>query len=251
MSGGGEAVKQGLSTLYSNMTDQEGLFQGGDQGRMFGRFRDAQQPGGGGVFDPRRSNPYAGMDEGQIAQQQGQAAIASDPTLSGHTTTDQWVAGKVAPEQYLDPSLTGPQQGAPTNLVSAKPTRATTFHDVKSQYGEDAGKEWAFNQANEFSQQGFDPTNTESVMKMQQMMKDQGAYTGKIDGQFGPKSEAALRAIQIKGNIRSGAGQNRPITGFNIPQSGATPVNLPGSNVQTAGNGIPGVTAARNVQDLY
>ena len=49
MSGGGEAVKQGLSVLYDNMTDQEGLFQGGDQGRMFGRFRDAQQPGGGGI----------------------------------------------------------------------------------------------------------------------------------------------------------------------------------------------------------
>jgi hypothetical protein len=36
-----EGAQQGLGGLLGRMTDKEGLFQGGEQGRLFGRVRDA------------------------------------------------------------------------------------------------------------------------------------------------------------------------------------------------------------------
>ena len=37
---GGQDGKKGLGGLFSFMTDDKGLFQGGEQGRLFGRVRD-------------------------------------------------------------------------------------------------------------------------------------------------------------------------------------------------------------------
>ena len=59
-----------MANLLDFLTDDEGIFQGGKEGRFLGRFRDKQEPGGGGIFDPRTVNPYAGMSEMEIANEQ-------------------------------------------------------------------------------------------------------------------------------------------------------------------------------------
>jgi len=42
----------------------------------------------------------------------------------------------------------------------------------------------------------------EDVKQIQQYLKDQGLYSGAIDGIYGPKTMSAIQQVQQRGNIK-------------------------------------------------
>ena len=156
-----------LDYIKDSMTDQKGLFQGGQQGRAFGRVRDLFS-GDRNTAPPRTKDlTYKTTSTGE---QLPESTIGQSPNR--RVAKDDWDLRAIQAEEAWKGREDDPEKAKKFNLMMANRLAKT-----------------------------FDPSSKEGVQALQTYMQRAGIkdYEGKeikADAMFGKRTESGLRKIQ-------------------------------------------------------
>jgi len=149
------------------MTDQKGVFQGGNQGRLFGRLRDAW--GGDRNTAPPRTEDLT-YKTTSTGEKLPESTINQNPNR--RVAKDDWDLRAIQAQEAWDNKESDPEKAKKFNLMMANRLAKT-----------------------------FDPSSKQGVQALQTYMQRAGIkdYEGKeikADAMFGERTESGLRQIQ-------------------------------------------------------